>query len=399
MQNNTGLKHKKKQIFRKIFQGGALVALQNSNGKTKESSRDTVTTEQSIWTNVPSPFRDSIKVRQPTQDNIQYQEPEPNVVIEDQSPTPVIVMAYFRSGSSFVGDIIQAHEDVFYLFEPLRPLTNRFKISNDTSPQSISRYRNNTESILTNLSRCGLNNVPRYIFQDYQFLKISKKARLYSLCVHDDINKTYDHTRACLENLSESCVESKVMLMKVIRPSISVLFKMMETIPKLKIIYLQRDPRAMAKSHLYFGVIKKKTEIDDVTRFCYRLNEDAMVAEKIKLKYPERIMSLFYEDVAYHPVMEAQRIYKFAGLTFGRRQQDLITAMTTTATQEKECRNMCTTKISSIQAEGWRQTTSFQFVHNVDKCCKEYYQRKGYRNIPNLQLLRDLNYTLRLPDT
>ncbi|XP_033727604.1 carbohydrate sulfotransferase 1-like [Pecten maximus] len=315
-----------------------------------------------------------------------------------QSPTPIILMAYFRSGSSFVGDIIQAHEGVFYLFEPLRSHTTRFKLLNHTSPQSISRFRNKTESIQTHLSRCELNKVPSGILRD-MFLNRSKKARQYNLCIHDHANKKYDHKKTCLQKLLQSCMGSEVMLIKVIRLSFSILLKLLETIPKLKVIYLQRDPRAMARARVHFGMIRKKTEIEDVTNFCYRLNDDAKVAEKIKQKYPERIMSLFYEEVAYHPVIEAQRIYKFAGLKFGRRQEDIITAMTTTPTPEKECRKMCTTKVSSKQAEEWRKTTPLKFVHVVDQCCRQYYQRIGYKDIPNLHLLQDLHFKLRFPHT
>lgn len=35
-------------------------------------------------------------------------------------PTPIVILTYMRSGSSFVGDVLQQNKDVFYLFEPLR---------------------------------------------------------------------------------------------------------------------------------------------------------------------------------------------------------------------------------------------------------------------------------------
>ncbi|XP_069105720.1 carbohydrate sulfotransferase 1-like [Argopecten irradians] len=303
-----------------------------------------------------------IQSKKPVQEVVPQPLPEPP--IENQGPTPIILMAYFRSGSSFVGDLIQAHDDVFYLFEPLRAPTTRFRLLNDTSHSSITRFQEKTRSILTKLSGCRLDHVPGEVIHDH-FLNRSKKARNYIQCLdeHMDKNDPIEASKStCLKTMIRSCLESKIVLVKVIRPSLAMLFEMMNAIPKLKIIHLMRDPRAMARARVSFGMIKKKTEIDDVTKFCDRLFEDAVVAENIKQKYPERILSLFYEEVAYHPIKEAQRIYKFADLEFSRRQQEIITAMTTNATPEKECRKMCTTKISTLQAEKWRKVASLKFV-------------------------------------
>lgn len=45
-------------------------------------------------------------------------------------PVPVVILTYMRSGSSFCGDVLQANDDVFYLFEPLRSVQFHFRESN-----------------------------------------------------------------------------------------------------------------------------------------------------------------------------------------------------------------------------------------------------------------------------
>lgn len=45
-------------------------------------------------------------------------------------PVPVVILTYMRSGSSFCGDVLQASDDVFYLFEPLRTIQFHFRKSN-----------------------------------------------------------------------------------------------------------------------------------------------------------------------------------------------------------------------------------------------------------------------------
>ena len=42
-------------------------------------------------------------------------------------PTPVMILAYYRGGSSFTGEIIQASDDVYYWFEPLWLLQEAIK--------------------------------------------------------------------------------------------------------------------------------------------------------------------------------------------------------------------------------------------------------------------------------
>nr|XP_034301080.1 uncharacterized protein LOC117681315 isoform X2 [Crassostrea gigas] len=44
-------------------------------------------------------------------------------------PVPVVILTYMRSGSSFCGDVLQASDDVFYLFEPLRNVQFHFRNS------------------------------------------------------------------------------------------------------------------------------------------------------------------------------------------------------------------------------------------------------------------------------
>lgn len=39
-------------------------------------------------------------------------------------PTAVVILTYYRSGSTFLGDIINQSKDVFYVFEPLFYLTH-----------------------------------------------------------------------------------------------------------------------------------------------------------------------------------------------------------------------------------------------------------------------------------
>lgn len=69
--------------------------------------------------------------------------------IYDRKGTVVIIMAYYRSGSSFFGELFNRNPDVFYLFEPLLPYT----------PNCGRLYKERLE-LLYNISKCDFRFVP-----------------------------------------------------------------------------------------------------------------------------------------------------------------------------------------------------------------------------------------------
>ncbi|ELU04739.1 hypothetical protein CAPTEDRAFT_198202 [Capitella teleta] len=46
---------------------------------------------------------------------------------EVESKNKILLVAYYRGGSSFFGKLFQSNDDVLYWFEPLRPLHGDFK--------------------------------------------------------------------------------------------------------------------------------------------------------------------------------------------------------------------------------------------------------------------------------
>lgn len=50
----------------------------------------------------------------------------PNPTQPTLNYTPVVIVAYMRSGSTFLGNIIQHDPDVFYVFEPLKSIERTF---------------------------------------------------------------------------------------------------------------------------------------------------------------------------------------------------------------------------------------------------------------------------------
>ncbi|KAK0043309.1 carbohydrate sulfotransferase 5, partial [Biomphalaria pfeifferi] len=58
---------------------------------------------------------------------------EPKQYKQVSPRTKVIVLSYMRSGSTFCGDLVQAHPDVFYVYEPLLYLWDYYVPRKDRS--------------------------------------------------------------------------------------------------------------------------------------------------------------------------------------------------------------------------------------------------------------------------
>lgn len=71
-----------------------------------------------------------------------------NEALYNHNSTVVLLMAYYRSGSSFTGELFNRNPDVFYLYEPLYTFT----------PRCETLYEERLD-MLSEISRCDFRKV------------------------------------------------------------------------------------------------------------------------------------------------------------------------------------------------------------------------------------------------
>ena len=175
----------------------------------------------------------------------------------------VVLLTYYRSGSSFVGELFNQHPDVFYHFEPL------FPYSGDCSDEPA--YKSEKVNLIEGILKCDMPNW-RVLFQkmatrpmqnnDNTCLQTGACFRHKSrdLCSTNmcpwGVSKSLSQT-ACLkcgplnlERMDNSCRLKKVTAIKTIRIcDLTWLDELLHSDSfDLKVVHLIRDPRAIARS-------------------------------------------------------------------------------------------------------------------------------------------------------
>ena len=107
----------------------------------------------------------------------------------------------------------------------------------------------------------------------------------------------------CFVKLENACRRSRAKVTKVLRLSMRLIPRLMSQLPRLKILLLVRDPRAIIYSRLktdWFPVCEKDPYgvFENTRSLCKKMNDDILVLNHLKNKYPERLLIHRLEDVA-----------------------------------------------------------------------------------------------------
>ena len=140
---------------------------------------------------------------------------------------------------------------------------------------------------------------------------------------------TYKHCRSdqmravkpCVHILHTSCTRQAIRAIKTVRVTMLEAEDLMQRLPQLKVVHLLRDPRAVVASRRISRWSRSHYEraAPDVSHiahvFCRTALEDYRVSKQIQKRYPGRLMTLWYEEYAKHPINTLNDIYDFLNIT------------------------------------------------------------------------------------
>ncbi|CAC5369870.1 CHST1 [Mytilus coruscus] len=319
--------------------------------------------------------------------------------IDATRPTPVIILTYARSGSSFLGDIIRQTEEVFYVFEPLHFLRTSTSNRNMTFLNGTIRksyqYLTEAKNIISSVITCQLINLPLEfwnagfeVMQGYQlqtFLTKFKSERLVRYLKRMEF-------KFAVEKLQSECMKSKVVVIKTIRIPFFLVQGLFPQLQDLKILHLVRDPRPTIISQKRYI-----NEIDSVSDYaanlCFRISNDILMSNFLTVIASSSIVRIRYEVLTTHPVDISRNIYQFLNLTFTNKIKDVILKKTASGTSGKG--PLTTVKGNSTEmVNKWRFSAKYSFVKSIDKQCKYLYKKLGYIQIDNEAILKNTSISL-----
>ena len=224
---------------------------------------------------------------------------------------------------------------------------------------------------------------------DKSFLSYGGKTDSLSRCVGaiKDPVQNRAAVRVCVLKLKQICLSSRYRVVKTIRTTMKQIKGLMSEIPQLKIIHLVRDPRDTLMSQQIRGVCGKKGSPDDFAKctaiYCSRLSNDILMKEDEPV-FSNRVLTVFYEDIAYHAIEVCSAMYSFVGIELTDTIKSYVNNLTSDKPKVgcKVCQQPWqvgkSKKNASTHVESWREKMPAEFRVIVDILCKESINYLNY---------------------
>ena len=326
------------------------------------------------------------------------------------SGSKVLLIAYHRSGSSFIGEMFNRNPQVFYLFEPIFPVE---KIAGRGKYPLL--YDMLVGSILDIIYTCSFNKHPFLVdFFSKSAFRLKSMAVKNSTCELNATPKNMSRQCRPLDTtvLEHLCNAKDHIAVKTIRTSSKQTvehFLGSHTDPNpytLSLIHLVRDPRAIISSRLYLYIrsTNYSAELKEDRNFTNALRRSVRVASanlcsriQSDLKYgqrarSDRYMLLRYEDAAMRPLRIYEKISKFTGINESTEVIDWLNRNTKVGKGGED--DYSTSRNSTAAVHGWRNKLPYTLVTEIQNQCYEVLKRLGYLPAATEQNLIDTTKSL-----
>lgn len=286
-----------------------------------------------------------------------------NFLIEgDGKPIRSIILSTYRSGSSFLGSIIEAHPGNFYHFEPLTD----FNFVQIRGPPLDVKAVDRIKALLN----CEYEKL-------HDYLEFAKSRPWY-------FNKTINFQKHCNPR-EDLCYSSKFLStycqlfpfesMKLVRLRLNVAQELLaDEKLNVRLVLLVRDPRGTMQSrkHVYFT--ERSPDSSDPGLLCADLVLDYKTAVKLQKKYPTTFRVIRYEDLATNPYEQTKELFTFLGRDFHPNVKKYIDDHTNFEIEG----HFSTHRNSTKTAFHWRTKLTFEEVEEIQRTCSVAMEHWGY---------------------
>ncbi|KAL7640871.1 UNVERIFIED_CONTAM: hypothetical protein RMT77_008008 [Armadillidium vulgare] len=303
---------------------------------------------------------------------------------ERVKPLMVLIVTFWRSGSTWLGEMLSRTPNSFYLFEPVQMLSTNIHFDigyNISSTEAVD--------VIRQMFLCSIKK---------EFVNFSKIWPLVYA------NK-YCSDKTCLnyKSISNHCLTADYRIIKTVRMRMEKVEELFTypTFSNLKVIFLVRDPRGTANS---FSHLKKDFKgrfwTLGVEEICPRILSNVNVFTQLSVKFPDRLFFVRYEDLALNPFEKSVEMWNFLHSSKKWKtqppQQWLSFIQESIKTKKKSLNNikdrLHVTKRSTQEWQSWRTNISEKLLTRVQEYCRPLIKTLGYKIFNSFEEARNISY-------
>lgn len=297
-------------------------------------------------------------------------------------PLRTVIVTTWRSGSTFLGDVLNAVPGNFYHYEPL---LDYGIVQIRGPPESISALKT-----LKRLLNCDYSQLYNYL--DYGMSHVylfTHNTRLWNNC---EMFKQYCWNTTFLNDI---CKVFPFQSLKTVRLRLWLAEELLKDQQlNVKVVLLVRDPRGTLQSRKHRDWCPGEPDCDQASNLCADMVADYKAANNLIKKYPKTFRAIRYEDLSLNPYEYVRDLFDFIGLYYHNDVKQFLDSHT-----KMNVGGVSSTFRDSKSAPfHWRTEMNLTEIQDIEEQCDLAMQLWGYLRTENEVDLKDFNplttYTL-----
>lgn len=286
-------------------------------------------------------------------------------------------MSTWRSGSTFLGDILNAISNTYYYYEPLLYYKNHQIRSPSESSGAINTVRQ-----LLSCNYTGLTEYLEFTVKEDKQWFIQRNFRLWENCKNRE--------KLCWDPnfLNPICRSFPFQSMKLVRLRTAHSEQLIiDPALNVKFVLLIRDPRGIMHSRKHLPWCDQPDCIDPAV-LCNDLVDDFKSAKMLLDKYPSRFKVIRYEDLSLNPFTVTEEILKFYGLPFDANVQQFLDSHT----HGDRGGDYSVFRNSKATAFQWARNSTWYDIEQIQNHCVEALSVWGYKLVNDKDELNSTSF-------
>lgn len=308
-----------------------------------------------------------------------------NEILREQSElsrkqSKLLIISYKRSGSSFLGEIFNRHQDVFYLYEPLHSLALVGK-------EGTAIHQSMVKHLLRVVISCQFEEHPYYVgYSNYGNFRVRSRVLSQGCISKWRPEKPSSCANIDPKTMTALCKSHQHIVLKSIRiRSFDTLKSVLGSIKTYRILHLVRDPRAVINSRRNLNEIESRDYKSNDTLYKSVRELCREMLTKLKQGAAMEVWNgnyhvVRYEDVATRPTFAVKNLYDFVGL---KHSKDVFEWIKKHTNAEKETDSFSISKNATVSVNKWKAELDLSTTRIVETECREVMHVLGYKLIGN----------------